>query len=98
MVRYPHERRRSLRELAGERVRRAGGGEMPLSMAANLTESRELAALMRIDGNRAATVEARTDAAVITPAQARRRVVEEIVPELHAKYPRPDRGAGRRGA
>ncbi|MYN65481.1 MAG: efflux RND transporter permease subunit [Acidobacteria bacterium] len=87
MVRYPHERRRSLRELADERVRRAGGGEMPLSMAANLTESRELAALMRINGIRTATVEARTDAAVITPDQARRRVVQEIVPELRAKYP-----------
>jgi len=87
VVRYPHERRRSLRELAGERVRRAGGGEMPLSMAASLTESREPAALMRIDGNRAATVEARTDAAVITANQARRRVEQEVVPELRAKYP-----------
>ena len=87
VVRYPHDRRRSLRELAGERVRRAGGGEMPLSVAASLTESREPAALMRIDGNRAATVQARTDAAVITANQARRRVEQEIVPELRATYP-----------
>ncbi|MCY4025019.1 MAG: efflux RND transporter permease subunit [Acidobacteria bacterium] len=87
VVRYPHERRRSLGELAGERVRRAGGGDMPLSVAANLTEKRELAALMRIDGNRAATVEGRADAAVITPIQARRRVEQEVLPELLAKYP-----------
>ncbi len=87
MVRYPKERRRSLRELAGERVRRVGGGEVPLSVVANLTENREQATLLRIDGNRAATVEARADAAVITPIQARRQVDRELVPELLARYP-----------
>ena len=70
MVRYPRERRSNLRELASERVRRAGGGEVPLSAVANLTESRQQATFMRIDGNRAATVNARADAAVITPNQA----------------------------
>ena len=87
MVRYPRERRRNLRELAGERIRRAGGGEVPLSVVANLTENREQATLMRIDGKRAATVGARADAAVITPIQARRRVDREFVPELLARYP-----------
>ena len=87
MVRYPRERRRNLRELASERVRRAGGGEVPLSVVANLSENREQATLMRIDGSRAATVGARADAAVITPIQARRRVDREFVPELLARYP-----------
>ena len=87
MVRYPRERRRNLRELAGERVRRAGGGEVPLSVVANLSENREQATLMRIDGSRAATVGARADAAVVTPIQARRRVDREFVPELLARYP-----------
>ena len=87
MVRYPRERRSNLRELASERVRRAGGGEVPLSAVANLTESRQQATFMRIDGNRAATVNARADTAVITPNQARRRVEREIVPELLANYP-----------
>ena len=87
MVRYPRERRNSLRELAGERLRRAGGGEVPLSAVANLTESREQATLMRIDGGRAATVNAQADAAVITPIQARRRADREFVPELLARYP-----------
>ena len=87
MVRYPRERRRSLRELAGERIRRAGGGEVPLSVVANLSENREQATLMRIDGSRAATVEARADAAIITPIQARQRVDREFVPELLARYP-----------
>ena len=87
MVRYPRERRSNLRELASERVRRAGGGEVPLSVVASLSESRAPASLLRIDGKRAATVEARADAAQITPIQARRRVDREFVPELLAKYP-----------
>ena len=87
MVRYPRERRSSLRELARERVRRPGGGDVPLSTVAGLTEGRELATLTRIDGNRSATVNARADAAVITPIQARRRVEREAVPELLAGYP-----------
>ena len=87
MVRYPRERRSNLRELASERVRRAGGGEVPLSVVASLSESRAPASLLRIDGKRAATVEARADAAQITPIQARRRVDRELVPELLAKYP-----------
>ncbi len=87
MVRYPRERRSSLRELSQERVRRVGGGEVPLSLVASLTESRERATLMRIDGNQAAAVNARADAAVITPLQARRQVDREFLPGLLAKYP-----------
>ena len=87
MVRYPRERRSNLRELSSERVRRVGGGEVPLSVVANLTESRNQATLMRIDGRRAATVEARADTAELTPIQARRRADRELVPELLAKYP-----------
>ena len=87
MVRYPRERRRNLRELASERIRRVGGGELPLSMVADLAESREQATLMRIDGNRAATVTGQADAAVVTPLQVRRQVGREFIPELLAKYP-----------
>ena len=100
VVRYPAERRRSLGELAGERIRRpsgggrrgrdrgrAGGGEVPLSTVATLIEKRELTTLTRIDGKKAAFVDARTDAVVTTPRQARRAVREEIIPGLLAKYP-----------
>ena len=87
MVRYPRDRRRNLRELASERVRRVGGGEVPLSTVATLTEQRELATLTRIDGQRAGLVSARADAAIITPIQARRRVNQEFVPGLLARFP-----------
>jgi len=99
MVRYPPERRRSLRELAGERIRRAGGGEVPLSTVARITEKRELATLTRIDGRQASRISANADVAVITPIQARREVAGSLVPGLLAKYPglriEPDGGARR---
>ena len=64
-----------------------GGDEVPLSTVATLTEKRELTTLTRIDGKRAAFVEARTDAVVTTPRQARREVRERILPGLLAKHP-----------
>ena len=102
MVRYPPERRRSLRELAGERIRRAGGGEVPLSTVARITEKRELVTLTRIDGRQASRISANADVAVITPIQARRAVERSVIPGLLAKYPgigiEPDGGARRESA
>ena len=87
VVRYPRERRQSLSELASERIYRPGGAEVPLSTVAQLTETREPATLLRIDGKQAAQVSARADAAVITPRQARRQIEQEFFPGLVAKYP-----------
>ena len=100
VVRYPAERRQSLGDLASERIHRpagrngqrggdrgAGGGEVPLSTVATLTEKRELTTLTRIDGKKAAFVDARVDAVVTTPRRARRTIGEEIIPGLLAKYP-----------
>ena len=102
MVRYPRERRRSLSELANERILRpsgdgiggrpgAGDGpaytEVPLSTVARLTENRGLATLTRIDGRQAAMVNAQADTGVVTPIQARRQIEAEILPVLLDKYP-----------
>ena len=95
MVRYPTERRRSLSELASERIiRPAGGGsgsgaytEVPLSTVARLTEKRGPATLTRIDGKQAALVNGRADTATITPIQARRQIGQEIIPDLLERYP-----------
>ena len=87
VVRYPAEHRRSLGDLAGERIHLPGGGEMPLSVAARITEKRDPATLTRIDGKRAVRVSARADAAVITPIQARREIKEQVIPDLLANYP-----------
>ena len=87
VVRYPAEDRRSLSDLASERIHRPGGGEVPLSVVARITEKREPATLTRIDGKRAARVEARADASVTTPIRARRDVDEQFIPDLLAAYP-----------
>ena len=87
MVRYPAERRRSLQELASERIYRPGGGEVPLSTVAQLTEQRELAKMTRIDGKQTALVSGHADLAVVTPGQARREIAGQIIPDLVAKYP-----------
>ena len=57
------------------RIDRPGGGEVPLSLVATLTEKQELAELTRIDGKPAVFVEAKADSAVITPIQARRLII-----------------------
>ena len=87
MVRYPPESRASLQALADERIRVPGGAEVPLSFVANLSESREPTALLRINGERAAEVNARADAAVMTPQDARGRIEGELAPALRERYP-----------
>lgn len=99
MVRYPRERRQSMRELASERIHRPGtgenrasqpppesGGEVPLSTVADLSEGRDLSALVSIDGQQTALVSAEADPALLTPLQARREINESFVPELLERY------------
>ena len=87
VVRYPAERRRSLQELARERIVGRNGQEIPLSTVARITEKRELATLTRIDGRPAALVNAFADFNETTPIRARRAVAQEFLPDLLAKYP-----------
>ena len=87
MVRYPPESRESLQALADERIWRLDGSEVPLSTVANLGESREPTELLRINGERAAEVNARADTAVVAPQDARGRIEGELAPALRARYP-----------
>ena len=87
VVRYPPERRQSLRELASEWIDIPGGREIPLGTAAKVIEQREPATITRIDGRRAALVNAQADLGAVTPIQARRQIAEEFLPDLVAKYP-----------
>lgn len=97
VVRYPPERRRSIREITGEWINIPGGQEIPLWTAAKLTEQQESATLTRIDGRRAALVNARADLVAATPVQARRKIAEEFLPGFVDRYPglviSPDAGA-----
>ena len=87
VVNYPQERRRSLSELAQMRLNKPGGGQIPLSVAAKLTETQDLAELTRIDGQPAVFVEARVDSAIVTPNRARRQIEEGTIAALQSRYP-----------
>ena len=90
MLRYPIERRRSLQELAAERIHlpeASAGAEMPLSTAASLVERREPAVLTRIDGERAARVSAYLDPAVVSLRQVQRQIEEQLRPAMLTAYP-----------
>ena len=87
MIRYPDERRRSLRELASERIHLPGGKEIPLSTVARISERSDPALLTRIDGRQAALVSARADLSSITPVRARRMIAEEFLPDFLSRHP-----------
>ncbi|MCY3769279.1 MAG: efflux RND transporter permease subunit [Gammaproteobacteria bacterium] len=87
VVRYPKEQRQHLGTLSEERIRGLGGNEIPLSLVADITESRELANLTSINGEKAAFVNGFTDASVVTPIEMRRKISESLIPDLLVKYP-----------
>ena len=87
VVRYPAERRRSLRDLLDERISLGPGKEAPLSTVARITETRDYATLTRLDGRRAATVTAFYDPEIESGLRVRRRVTREILPALAERYP-----------
>lgn len=86
VLRYPEERRRSLHELASERIR-TNTGDVPISAVATLSETQELKELIRADGKQAALVSAKVDAATTTPIQVRRHLTDGVFPALRDKYP-----------
>ena len=87
MVRYPAERRGSLKELASERIILPDGKEIPLSTIARITEETQLENLIRIDGKQAVLVNAQVDLSESTPIRIRRKLADEILPQLVSKYP-----------
>ena len=87
VVRYPADQRRSVADLADERIVLPNGREIPLATVADITETRELAARIRIDGKQAALVSAYTEFSTITPIQARRTIANDFLPGLVSKYP-----------
>ena len=87
VVRYPAERRRSLRDLLDERISLGERKEVPLSTVARITETQDYATLMRLDGRRAATVTAFYDPEIESGLRVRRAVSREILPALIERHP-----------
>ncbi len=87
MVRYPRDRRENLNELWDERLIVAAGKEIPFEFVADVTESRELAKLLRIDGRKSSIVEGYVDETVTTPFRISRKIQKEYFPELLDEFP-----------
>ena len=87
MVRYPEASRSSTADLFDARIRLADGSEAPLSSVAQVTESRSLSAINRIDGLRIVSVSGQVDDAVTTPSLANTAVLEQIIPALKQQFP-----------
>ncbi|MFT7505509.1 MAG: multidrug efflux pump subunit AcrB [Gammaproteobacteria bacterium] len=87
MVRYPQSNRSSTTDLFDARIRLADGSEAPLSSVAQVTESRSLSAINRIDGLRIVSVSAQVDNTVTTPSLANAAILEQTVPRLKQQFP-----------
>ena len=86
-VRYPAEERRSLTDLERLRIRLAGGGEAPLGVVADMTESISPSSITRVDGRRIVTLEANVEEAFTTPGEVNALLANEILPSWTANDP-----------
>lgn len=87
VVRYPSERRRSLRDLLDERIAVPAGLDVPISTVARIVEVRDYDKLLRIDGRRAATVTGWYDSRVAVARQILGELESEALPALLDRYP-----------
>lgn len=87
MVRYPKDNRSSTADLFDARIKLADGSEAPLSAVAQVTESRSLSAINRIDGLRIVSVSGQVDDAITTPSLANTAILEKFVPALKLQFP-----------
>jgi multidrug efflux pump subunit AcrB len=87
MVRYPQSNRSSITDLFDARIRLADGSEAPLASVAQVTESRSLSAINRIDGLRIVSVSGQVDNTVTSPNLANAAILEKTVPNLKQQFP-----------
>ena len=86
-MRYPAERRGDLAELANERIGLPGGAAIPLTVAANVVETQEFDAVVRIDGVRSAEVGGQVDANETTATAVVAQLEEDGLAQILARYP-----------
>lgn len=87
LVRSPEKSRDSLAELRDMRVTLPGGARAPLHTVANIREKRSYAEIRRVNGERAVSVTADTNAATITPNEAINQLEQAALPQLKRQYP-----------
>ena len=87
MVRYPAERRADLAELVNERINLPGGRAIPLAVAANVIETQEFDAVVRVDGVQSAEVGGQVDATETTATAVMAGLEEGGIAQVLARYP-----------
>ncbi len=92
MVRYPREARKTQNAFEEIRIRDNEGNERPLTEVAEISHSRELAEINRLDQRRSITITADLDAEQVNGRQLIAEMKEEFIPGMVESY-RKDYGA-----
>ncbi len=87
MVRYPRAGRSSIGDLENMWVRAPSGEEVPFSSVAERIEEHGEEVIRRVNSKRAATVTADVNLEVTSPRNVTRTLLDDVLPELRAKYP-----------
>ena len=87
VLRYPREQRENLSSLTKEKIIGRSGREIFLTEVADISETRELATLSRVNGENAAFIRGFVDAGTVAPLRLRRIISETHIPSLHEMYP-----------
>lgn len=87
MVRYPRENRSSNQDITDARIRLPDGSLAPLSVVAQLKESRGFSEIDRIDGLRVVSVTGKVDTTLATPDEVNGQIIREQVPQLRERFP-----------
>jgi multidrug efflux pump subunit AcrB len=87
MVRLPEDERRTLNTLQQMVIRPAGGGEMPLGQAVDVTEGRSYTRITRIDGRRVKSVTADVEDRTANAQEVIADLGTNELPALAARYP-----------
>jgi multidrug efflux pump subunit AcrB len=86
-VRYPEASRKRLWDLESMRIRVPAGGELPLTRAAEIVESRGFSSINRADRKRVISVEAYVNSQVANAEEILEELKKTVLPDLIADYP-----------
>lgn len=90
MVRYPRAERSSIEHLENMRIRAPNGQEIPFQQVASFTVGEGFDSIIRVDGSRSVTVTAVVDKALMDPSEITGEVIDSVMPDLLARYPKVD--------
>ncbi|MDO6568044.1 efflux RND transporter permease subunit [Alteromonas sp. 1_MG-2023] len=90
MVRYPKAERSSIEHLENMRIRAPNGQEIPFQQVASFTVGEGFDSIIRVDGSRSVTVTGVVDKALMDPSEITGEVIESVMPDLLARYPKVD--------